>query len=188
MRLLFSSDTTIMPLEGSTTTPAGLLKLALAPAPSAKDALPLPASVVTRPWGVMRRIRWLPVSETTMSPLEGTTATRLGLLKRAAVPEPSAKAADPPPASVTTRPRGEISKMRLLPESATTMVSLKGTTATSDGAEKAKVPARVETTPRGVMSRMREFPWSATTTLPLEGSTAMPVGLMKRADVPGPSA
>ena len=53
MRLLEVSATTMTPLEGMTTTPRGKLKLAAAPAPSAKAALPLPASVVVGPPGVL---------------------------------------------------------------------------------------------------------------------------------------
>ena len=49
MRLLPSSATTIRPLEGITASPAKLLKLAAVPVPSAKELLPLPASVVTAP-------------------------------------------------------------------------------------------------------------------------------------------
>jgi hypothetical protein len=80
-----------MPLEGITETPKGPRKLAAEPVPSAKAALPLPASVVTTPRGVTSRMRLLPASTTTIIPLEGITATVHGLLKLAAAPVPSAK-------------------------------------------------------------------------------------------------
>ena len=132
MRWLLLSATMIASLEGITATPKGLLKLAAAPAPSAKP-WPLPASVVTRPKGVTRRMRWSFQSATTITSFEGITATPDGLLKLAAAPVPSAKAALPLPASVVTIPRGVTSRTRLLPKSATTTTPVEGITATPHG-------------------------------------------------------
>jgi hypothetical protein len=112
MRLLFESATMMVPLEGFTATPYGLLKLADLPSP--KVGLPLPVSVVTTPRGVTSRMRLLNVSATTMTPLEGITATAVGLLKPAAAPVPSANMATPVPARVVTTPRGETSLIRWL--------------------------------------------------------------------------
>ena len=60
----------------------------------------------------------------------------LGLLKKAVVPVPSAKAAALPPASVVTMPRGVTSRMRLLPVSATNTASLAESMAMPCGPEK----------------------------------------------------
>ena len=49
-------------------------------------------------------MRLRPVSATTITPLEATTAMPLGLLKLARAPGPSANAGDPSPASVVTTP------------------------------------------------------------------------------------
>ena len=49
-----------------------------------------------------------------------------------------------------------------------------------------RLPATVVVTPAGVTLRMTLLPVSATKRLPAE-SKAMPVGLLKRADVPVPS-
>ena len=68
----------IMPLDGITATLDGWSKLAAVPVPFAKVSLPLPASVVTTPKGVTRRMRWLNWSATTMTPLIATTATPYG--------------------------------------------------------------------------------------------------------------
>ena len=93
MRLLYKSATTILPLEGTTATPVGPWKLAAPPVPSAKFwAVFPPASVVTTPRGVTSRMRLLPESATTITPLDEMTATPIGLLKLAAVPVPSANA------------------------------------------------------------------------------------------------
>ena len=102
MRWFIESATTITPLEGITATPAGQLKLAVVPVPSAKEASPLPASVVTTPRGVTSRMRWL--SATTITPLEEIAATPYRELKLADVPVPSANASLPLPASVLTTP------------------------------------------------------------------------------------
>ena len=164
MRLLKASHTTMTLLEGITAIPCGLLKLAAEPVPSAKAALPLPASVVTTPRGVTSRMRLFHVSATTMMPLEGSTTTPFGPLNLAAAPVPSAKVALPLPASVVTTPRGVTSLMRLLPSSATTIMPLEGITATPAGPLKPAAapvpsplppPASVVTTPRGVTRRMR---------------------------------
>jgi hypothetical protein len=93
----------ITPFEGITAIEYGLKKLAAVPAPSAKAWFPLPASVVTLPRGVTRRMRWLCESATTITPLEGTTATPCGWLKLAAAPVPSANPLSLP-ASVVTMP------------------------------------------------------------------------------------
>ena len=57
-QLLPESPTIALPLA-STAMPWGSLKEALAPAPLANAAAPLPASVDTTPAGVTRRMRWL---------------------------------------------------------------------------------------------------------------------------------
>ncbi len=59
MRWLSESATMTLPLL-STATPLGLLNEAPAPTPSANEADPLPASVVTTPPGVTLRMRLLP--------------------------------------------------------------------------------------------------------------------------------
>jgi hypothetical protein len=164
----------ILPLEGSTATPHGLPKLAAAPVLSAEPWLP-PASVVTLPRGVASLMRLLPVSATTITPLDGITATPCGWLKLAAAP----------PASVVAMPEeGSTIIMRLLFLSATTIMPLDGTTATPIGM--VKPVASVETTPRGVTSRTQLLPESATTIAP-EGITATPAGLLKDAAAPVPS-
>jgi hypothetical protein len=91
-------------LEGITATEYGYLKHAAVPIPSAKDALPLPASVVTAlEVESTRRMRWLFASATTIT--KGSmTATEYGWLKLAAAPKPSAKDAMLLPASVETTP------------------------------------------------------------------------------------
>ena len=202
MRLFPVSATTMTPVEGITSTPIGKLNLAAAPVPSANaPSLPLPASVVTTPRGVTRRMRWLPVSATTITLLEGITATPLGFLKLAAAPTPSAKAALPLPASVVTTPSEIVtSRILWLNSSATTIKLLEGITATPVGLLKlaaapmpsAKaplpLPASVVTTPRGVTMRIRLLVMSATTNTPLEGITATPAGWWKLADAPVPSA
>ena len=133
MRWLAQSATMITLLEGITTTPCGVLKLAAAPEPSANTPLPLPTSVVTIPMGVTSLMRWLSYSVTTTTPLEGITAIPSGLRKLAAAPMPSANAALPLPASVVTTPRGVTRRMRLFDESATTIMLLEGITATPIG-------------------------------------------------------
>jgi hypothetical protein len=123
MRWFSLSATTTVLLESMTATPVGRKKLAPAPVPSAKVPSPLPARVETTPRGDTSRRRWFSLSATTMTPLEATTATPAGELKRADVPEPSAK--EPivlvPPASVVTTPSFEMSFMRWHCQSATTI-------------------------------------------------------------------
>jgi len=58
MRLLLVSLTYTFSLAASTATPHGMLNFAFVPTPSAKPFAPCPARVVTRPPGVMARIRW----------------------------------------------------------------------------------------------------------------------------------
>lgn len=53
------SATTIRLFDGKTATENGPQKRASVPVPSAKEAVPLPASVVTAPPGVMSRMRLL---------------------------------------------------------------------------------------------------------------------------------
>ena len=186
-----SSATTITLLDGITATPLMPLKLAAVPRPSANVERPLPASVVTMPRGVMSRMRLLPRSLTTITPLDCITATPCGPAKLAAVPAPSAKALVPLPASVVTMRSNEMvetSRMRLLFVSATTTVPLDWITATPQGLEKVAiaagpsaepplpVPAYVVTTPRGVTSRILALSRSATTILPLDAKTAPSCG------------
>ena len=102
IRLLLASATSALPLA-STATSQGFLNEASVPAPSAKSYIPLPASVVTTPTGVTRRMRWLPKSATKMSPLAITDRPR-GLLKAAPAPVPSVNAPVPLPASRVTAP------------------------------------------------------------------------------------
>jgi hypothetical protein len=128
------------PLE-VTATPRGLLSFAFVPTPSAKPAV-LPASVVTTPRGVTSRTRWFEMSATTMTPLDGITATPKTLQKLAAAPVPSAHVAAPLPASVVTTPSAVTSRIRLLFWSETTITSLEGITAMADGPKNfAFVPA-----------------------------------------------
>ena len=69
----------------------------------------------------------------TTMPLEGITATPVGMLKLAAVPVPSVNASLPLPASVVTTPSGVTSRMRWLCSSATTTMPFEGITATPNG-------------------------------------------------------
>jgi len=159
MRLFPASATTKTPLEGITATPIGLRNDAAVPMPSKNVELPLPASVVTAPRGVTSRMRWLSVSATTITPLDGITATPDGLLNLAVVPVPSAEAALPLPASVATTPRGVTRRMQWFPVSATTITPLERITAIAVSSEKREatavpstnpglpLPARVVTTP-----------------------------------------
>jgi hypothetical protein len=133
MRLFDESATTISPLEETAATALGPLKLAAVPVPSANAALPLPASVVTTPRGVTRRMRLLFGSATTITPLEGITSSPKGKWKLAAARVPSANAAVPLPARVVTTPRGDTSRMRWPYVSHTTMTPLEGITASPRG-------------------------------------------------------
>jgi hypothetical protein len=113
MHLLPESATATLLLDGTTAIPAGPQNPALEPMPSAKEPLPLPASVETTPRGVTSRMRLFPVSATTKTPLEGSTAMPRGLQKLALAPGPSAKVALPLPAKVVTASvEGEKSRIR----------------------------------------------------------------------------
>ena len=50
------------------------------------------------------------------------------------------------------------------------------------------LPARVDTMPSGVIRRILWFVVSATTVLPFVGDTATPLGELKQASAPSPSA
>ena len=80
--------------------PRGLLKLAAAPAPSAKASAPLPARVLTAPERDTARTRLFSESHTYTSPTASITSTPAGRLKAAAVPWPFKNARLSLPASV----------------------------------------------------------------------------------------
>ena len=113
-RIRNASPTTIVRLEGITATPVGEGKFTFVPVPSPPlfQKLPLPASVVTVPRGVTSRMRWFEPSATTITPLEGITATPLGNLNLAAALVPSTQSGVPLPASVETIPEGDTRRMR----------------------------------------------------------------------------
>ena len=98
--------------------PAGPLNEAAVPRPSALEALPLPARVVTTPPGLILRTLRLLKSATNTFPA-ASSATDAAILKAAAVPTPSAKAPTPLPARVVTLPVGLIFRT-LLPVSSPT--------------------------------------------------------------------
>ena len=79
----------------------GLVNAAEIPIPSILLEAPLPAMVVTVPSGAIERTLLLAKSVTIKLPLL-SNARPVGLLKDAAVPTPSAKAAVPLPANVVT--------------------------------------------------------------------------------------
>jgi hypothetical protein len=81
---------------------AGELNLAAVPVALENPAV-LPARVVTTPAGVTNRIRWLPVSATTIL-LSGSTAIPRGKLKLADAPVASLDPGVVCPASVVTTP------------------------------------------------------------------------------------
>ena len=83
------SATTMLPVALSTATPLGPLNRAPLPVPSEALPVPPPASVVTVMSGAISRIRLLPVSPTTTSPVSVFTATPHGEEKRAFVPTAS---------------------------------------------------------------------------------------------------
>ena len=85
---------------------------ALPAGPSARPEIPAtPATVVTPPAGVTRRIAALPVSATTTFP-EPSTATPAGWLNSAFMPVPSLLPLIPAePARVVTAPAGVILRM-----------------------------------------------------------------------------
>jgi hypothetical protein len=72
------SATTMKPFDASTATPCGWLKLAAMPTPSAKFALPLPATVETIPDGVICLMQLFIVSATRIALVNGSTATPAG--------------------------------------------------------------------------------------------------------------
>ena len=80
-------------------TPRGSLKLAAIPVPSAHEAVPLPARVLTRPEEVTALMR---VESATYTTPAMPTATPVGPSKAAAAPKPSAMDALPLPAKVVT--------------------------------------------------------------------------------------
>ena len=189
------SATKRLPLA-STSTPRGLLKEAAAPTPSRYAANPLPASVLTKPPGVIFLIQLLPASATKMLPL-APTATPRGLSKEATAPVPSANAADPLPASVLTTPPDVILRMRLLAWSATKILLLASMSTLLGRENEAPapvpsanaadpLPAKVVTTPPGVTLRTRWLSLSATKAL-LDASMVKPQGPLNEAVAPVPS-
>jgi hypothetical protein len=99
-------------------TPFGPENEASIPKPSANDAAPSPASVVTWPIGVNLRIRLLLLSATRKLPLTSSKRCQ-GLLKDAEVGAPSAHAPLPVPANVDTTPASVIRRIMLFDVSAT---------------------------------------------------------------------
>jgi hypothetical protein len=91
--------------------PKGLLKREAVPKPLRMEAVPLPATVVTSPRGVIMRIRLLEVSATRRLSLSAMERWR-GPLNAAEVPPPSAHVPLPLPARVDTVPSGRMSLMR----------------------------------------------------------------------------
>ena len=191
MRWLEESTTNTLPME-SMDTPQGPLNEALVPAPSAKAAVPLPASVDTTPPGVILRMR-LP-SETRALPTE-SRARPTKNENKAPVPVPSAYPLEPP-ANVLTTPLGVT--LRTRKKSATKTCSLPSTAIAMGRKKEALVPAPsvyaieplpaiVLTAPAGVTFRMRELTVSATYTLPLE-LVAIPKGVLNEAPAWVPSA
>src|SRR5678815_2822562 len=86
----------------STAMPRGVLKRATVGKPSALPMFGRPASVVTTAAGVILRIALLPASATKRLP-DTSSATPVGLLKRAAEPVPLAEPAiGASPATVVT--------------------------------------------------------------------------------------
>lgn len=77
MRTRRLSPTTIAGIDGKTAIEAALRKLAFVPVPSAYKDNPLPASVDTIPPGYVTFRIYTP-SDTTMSPVDGITATAEG--------------------------------------------------------------------------------------------------------------
>ena len=131
MRLL--SETKALPLA-STATFNGLSKKAAPPMPSADagaphEVDPLPASELTTPPGVTKRMRRLLVSATSKLPIE-SKARPPGELNEAPVPVPSPNPCPPLPASVLTTPSGVTLRRR---ESLTTKTLPDTSTATPFG-------------------------------------------------------
>ena len=116
------------------------------------------------------------------------------------MPSPSAWPRLLLPAIVVTTPWGVTSRTRSFPVSATMISPLGDTTATPCGPAKLAaeptpsmnaelpLPARVDTMPSGVIRRILWFVVSATTVLPFVGDTATPLGELKQASAPSPSA
>ena len=166
MRLLPESATK-KDLLASTTTPKGELKEA---GLSENKEYKVPASVETTPPGATCLMR-LASAINKLPP--ASTATPTGLLNEAAVPMPSARATEPPPASVLTTPPGVILRRRPLPASATKTLPPEST-ATPEGLFKEaaaplpsanalfRFPASVLTTPPGVILRRQWLYVSAT--------------------------
>ena len=96
-----------------TATPCGTLKDDDVPKPLADAMAPLPASVVTTPLGLMRRMRRFPPSATRTFP-EASMATERGLLNAAVPLLASVQAADPDPAKVVTTPARVTLRIKLL--------------------------------------------------------------------------
>jgi hypothetical protein len=94
------------------------LKQAAELAPSAKAAVPLPAMVVTTPWGVTFRMRWLYVS-LTYKVSKPSMASPEGLENVAAVPVPSEKTVWNMPANTVEKPSGETLRITPYEESST---------------------------------------------------------------------
>lgn len=93
--------------SGSSASPEGKVSTAAVPAPSGNTApAPVPARVITAPEGRMARILWLKKSLTNITPpaIPPGAATAYGALKALALPCPSAKLAEPSPATVHTKP------------------------------------------------------------------------------------
>lgn len=146
-----------------------------------------------------RRTRELPVSPIIRNALLESTATHLGLVKRALVPLPSAKPlVDSEPASELTAPAGVMARMQWL-ENSVTYTMLLPSTAMPEGLLKAAFvptplvsagvpePAKVLTKPAGETALMRWLVWSVTRAVP-STRRAMPLGLANCARVPAPFA
>mmetsp|Transcript_81142 Transcript_81142/g.131460 ORF Transcript_81142/g.131460 Transcript_81142/m.131460 type:complete len:224 (-) Transcript_81142:159-830(-) len=122
----------------SSARPAGWLKHAAGPCPSANPACPLPASVRTAPPGVTTRIAW--ASDTSRSPLEASTISA-GSLKVASAPCPSADPASPLPASVLTMaPALDTVRRAWLPISTSTTLPARSTVMPLGPWKRARVP------------------------------------------------
>jgi hypothetical protein len=148
------------------TTVRGPLNAAAIPVPSSHVAVPDPASVVTTPARVTKRMR-LPINSATITLSLESVVMPLGLLKVADVPMPLIEDATALPASVETIPDDVTIRTRLLKESEITRSPLEKT-ARLLGLSAAAVPtpsknvdapdpARVETTNDGEMIRIRRL-------------------------------
>ena len=109
-RMVCRSETKIRPVL-SRTIEYGAESPVFSTGPALKLVLPLPAKVVTLPWGSMRRIRRLCVSATSRSPL-GMERTPLGPKNEALAAGPSRHVPLPSPAKVMTLPWGSIFRTR----------------------------------------------------------------------------